>query len=340
MSGKTILITGGAGFIGANFINQFFESYPHYKIVNLDKLTYAADLKNIIDPGVSQYEFVEGDINDSSLLQKLFEQHNFSGVINFAAESHVDNSIKGPEEFVKTNLNGTFNLLHRSYLQWMDGPHQVKAGYEHCRFHQISTDEVYGSLGATGLFSEKTAYAPNSPYSATKAGADFLVRSYFHTFGLNVVTTNCSNNYGPFQNREKLIPVIIEKALSNKAIPIYGDGKNIRDWLFVRDHCSAICSVFFKGSPGETYNIGGDEEKTNLDLCHTICNLLDEVKPRTDGENYAELIEFVSDRPGHDRRYAIDHSKLTSELGWQPNYTFEQGIRETVLWYVDRLSAG
>lgn len=336
MPANSILVTGGAGFIGANFINYFSKTYPDYRIVNLDKLTYAANLENLNAFDEKQYEFVKGDITDSDLIEKLFEQHKFSGVIHFAAESHVDNSIEGPEEFVNTNINGTFQLLHASYRHWMNSPHNFRPEFSKSRFHHISTDEVYGSLGAEGKFTETTPYAPNSPYSASKASADFLVRSYFHTFGLNVVTTNCSNNYGPFQNDEKLIPVIIAKALNEQPIPIYGDGQNVRDWLFVEDHCTAIAKVFFDGRSGESYNIGGDEERKNLELCQTICGLLDELRPRTNGTKYSELITFVKDRPGHDRRYAIDNSKITRELKWEPAHSFEQGLKATVNWYLDK----
>ncbi len=334
MTQQNLLVTGGAGFIGANYINLFCKKNPSYKVINLDKLTYAADLKNINEMGPDQYHFIHGDVCDAVVVKKIFQDFNITGVVHFAAESHVDNSILDPEAFVKTNVNGTFNLLHYAYKTWMNAPYSVKLGCEEFRFHHISTDEVYGSLGQEGKFKETTPYAPNSPYSASKAAADFLVRSYFRTFGLNTVTTNCSNNYGPFQNKEKFIPVIIRKALNEDYIPIYGDGENIRDWLFVADHCEAIINVFFKGKAGETYNIGGNEERTNIDLCHTICRILDRRVPRSNGKSYSELIKFVEDRPGHDQRYAVDCSKLEAEIGWRPQWRFEDGIEATVNWYM------
>lgn len=331
---KNILITGGAGFIGANFINNFLDNNKDCKVFNLDKLSYASDLSNIKNFDKARYEFIEGDICDQSLLTKLFNETIFSGVIHFAAESHVDNSIENPHVFVNTNVIGTLNLLASAYNQWMDSPHKAKAGFENNRFHHISTDEVYGSLGPEGFFTETTPYQPNSPYSASKAGSDFLVRSYFHTYGLNVVTTNCSNNYGPFQHDEKLIPTIIRNAIAGNDIPIYGDGKNVRDWLFVVDHCEAIEQVYKTGLSGETYNIGGNTEKTNLEIVNTICNILDQKLPKS--ESYSKQISFVKDRPGHDKRYAIDCSKIKNELSWEPGKSFEDGILETIDWYIEK----
>ena len=331
---KTILVTGGAGFIGSNFVPYFCKKYPDYQIINLDKLTYAGTLDNLQEcHDMSNYTFVQGDICDVSMLEKLFAQYDIRGVIHFAAESHVDNSITGPRPFIETNILGTFNLLETARKYWMIAPNQYKEGYENCRFHHISTDEVYGTLGDTGLFEETTAYAPNSPYSASKASSDFLVRSYFHTFGMNVTTSNCSNNYGPKQHPEKLIPKIISNCLAEKAIPIYGDGKNIRDWLYVLDHCKAIDLIYHKGKAGETYNVGGRNERNNLEIVHKICAILDKKRPRKSGK-YADLITFVKDRAGHDKRYAIDATKLETELGWKAEETFETGIVKTVEWYL------
>ena len=282
---------------------------------------------------MDNYTFVQGDICDVAFLEKLFAQYDVRGVIHFAAESHVDNSITGPRPFIETNILGTFNLLETARKHWMLAPNQYKEGYETCRFHHISTDEVYGTLGETGLFEETTAYAPNSPYSASKASSDFLVRAYFHTFGMNVTTSNCSNNYGPKQHPEKLIPKIISNCLAEKSIPIYGDGKNIRDWLYVLDHCKAIDLIFHTGKAGETYNVGGRNERNNLEIVHTICAILDEKHPRKSGK-YADLITFVKDRAGHDKRYAIDATKLETELGWKAEETFETGIVKTVEWYL------
>lgn len=331
---KSILVTGGAGFIGSNFVPYFCKKYPDYHIINLDKLTYAGNLDNLQEcHDMSNYTFVQGDICDVSMLEKLFAQYDIRGVIHFAAESHVDNSITGPRPFIETNILGTFNLLETARKYWMTAPNQYKEGYENCRFHHISTDEVYGTLGDTGLFEETTAYAPNSPYSASKASSDFLVRAYFHTFGMNVTTSNCSNNYGPKQHPEKLIPKIISNCLAEKPIPIYGDGKNIRDWLYVLDHCKAIDLIYHTGKAGETYNVGGRNERNNLEIVHTICAILDEKRPRKSGK-YADLITFVKDRAGHDKRYAIDATKLETELGWKAEETFETGIVKTVEWYL------
>lgn len=334
---RTILITGGAGFIGSNFIPYFLEKYSDYHILNLDKLTYAGDLENLQEVEKNaNYTFVEGDICDRELVEKLFEKFDVRGVIHFAAESHVDNSIEGPQVFIQTNINGTFTLLDVAKNYWMTKPFVCKESYENCRFHHISTDEVYGSLGAEGLFTEKTPYAPNSPYSAAKASSDFLVRAYFHTYGMNITTSNCSNNYGPKQHKEKLIPVIIRKALSKENIPIYGDGKNVRDWLYVLDHCRGIDLVFHKGKIGETYNIGGNNERDNIFIVNHICQLLDKKQARKDGKSYTQQITFVKDRAGHDRRYAIDASKIEKELGWKAQESFETAIDKTVSWYLDK----
>ncbi len=335
MSKKTLLITGGAGFIGSNFILYFLEKYPDYFIINLDKLTYAGDLNNLANVSSNpNYKFIHGNITNPDLVSYLFKQYKISDVIHFAAESHVDNSIAGPEVFFETNVMGTYNLINTAKNFWMDSVNNYKPEYKNSRFHHISTDEVYGTLGETGCFTETTPYAPNSPYSASKASSDFVVRSYFHTYGLNIVTTNCSNNYGPRQHSEKLIPVIINKAINNQPIPIYGNGKNIRDWLFVEDHCSAIDTVFHHGLTGETYNIGGNCEKTNLEVVETICTILDNKVPNSNKIKYSDLITFVSDRPGHDQRYAIDATKIQTELGWSPQTNFTDGIIKTISWYI------
>lgn len=332
---ETILITGGAGFIGSNFVPYFCTKYPQYNIINLDKLTYAGNLDNLKEcEAMPNYKFVQGDICDRALIEKLFTENDIRGVIHFAAESHVDNSIKNPGAFIKTNIEGTFTLVDVAFRHWMEGPNKVKAGYENCRFHHISTDEVYGALGADGFFTEKTPYAPNSPYSASKASSDFIVRAYHHTFGMNVTTSNCSNNYGPKQHHEKLIPHIIEKALAEEPLPIYGQGLNVRDWLYVLDHCKAIDLIFHKGKAGETYNIGGHNERNNITIVKTICEILDREHPRADGKKYADLITYVQDRAGHDFRYAIDATKLATELGWKADETFDTGIVKTVKWYL------
>lgn len=336
---QTLLVTGGAGFIGSNFIPYFLDKYEHYHIINLDKLTAAADLNRLKSvENHPRYRFVKGDIGNRELVEFLFCEFDVRGVIHFAAESHVDNSIVNPEVFVQTNVNGTFTLLDSARQYWMSGPHRYAEAFKGCRFLHVSTDEVYGTLGETGLFTEQSPYAPNSPYSASKASSDMLVRSFHHTFGLNVVTTNCSNNYGPKQHSEKLIPTIIRKALSLEPIPIYGDGKNIRDWLYVLDHCTGIDLVFHGGKTGEAYNIGGKNERENIVIARQICDILDElVPPSTKGagiKSYRELIRFVSDRPGHDRRYAIDATKIETELGWKAEENFESGLYKTVEWYV------
>ncbi len=333
---KTILVTGGAGFIGSNYINYLLQTDKPVQVINLDKLTYAGDKNNIENPDHPNYTFVKGDICDIELLKELFDKYQFQEVVHFAAESHVDNSILDPSAFIKTNIDGTFNLLQTAYKLWMEEPFRFSKNFENARFLHVSTDEVYGTLGKNGLFTEKTPYAPNSPYSASKAASDMLVRSYFHTYGLPVVTTNCSNNYGPHQHDEKLIPVIIRKALNEEEIPIYGDGKNIRDWLYVTDHCKGIYMVLEKGKLGETYNIGGKNERENLYIATTICEILDEINPRKNNQSHKDLISFVKDRPGHDFRYAIDASKLEDELGWKADETFETGIRKTVAWYLNK----
>ncbi|MBO5285204.1 MAG: dTDP-glucose 4,6-dehydratase, partial [Alphaproteobacteria bacterium] len=334
---QTILITGGAGFIGSNFIPYFMTAHPDYKIVNLDKLTYAGNLENLKEvENNPNYTFVKGDICDEKLVNDLFDKYDFTGVIHFAAESHVDNSITGPRPFINTNLLGTFNLLEAARTHWFDAPNTPKKGKENNRFHHISTDEVFGQLGAEGYFTETTPYAPSSPYSASKAGSDFLVRAYHHAFGLNTTTSNCSNNYGPKQHSEKLIPTIIRNCLALSPIPIYGNGQNIRDWLYVTDHAKAIDIIYHNGTSGETYNVGGHNERTNIQITRTICQILDEMRPRQDGKKYAELITFVKDRAGHDLRYAIDPTKITQKLGYKPDETFDTGIIKTVKWYVDK----
>jgi len=334
---KTILVTGGAGFIGSNFVPYFATKYPEYKVINLDKLTYAGNLDNLKEcENMSNYHFIQGDICDEALIEKLFAENDIRGVIHFAAESHVDNSIKGPRAFINTNIVGTFNLLEAARKHWMIAPNQYKPDYEGCRFHHISTDEVYGTLGDNGMFEETTPYAPNSPYSASKASSDFLVRAYHHTFGMNVTTSNCSNNYGPKQHNEKLIPHIISKALAKQPLPVYGKGLNIRDWLYVLDHCKAIDLIYHKGKAGETYNVGGRNERNNITIVNTICSILDEKRPRDDGKKYAELITYVQDRAGHDFRYAIDATKLENELGWKAEETFDTGIIKTVEWYLNK----
>jgi dTDP-glucose 4,6-dehydratase len=332
----TILVTGGAGFIGSNFIPYFIENNPNYHIINLDLLTYAGDLINVSEvENNPRYTFVQGDICDRNFIEELFQKYQFHDVIHFAAESHVDNSISGPEAFIKTNVLGTFNLLDTARKLWMSAPNQYNPDFINARFHHVSTDEVYGTLGETGLFEETTPYAPNSPYSASKAGSDMIVRSYFHTYGMNVVTTNCSNNYGPKQHDEKLIPTIIRKALKGENIPIYGDGKNVRDWLYVLDHCKGIELAFKTGKSGETYNIGGRNERNNLYIVDVVCSILNELQPKSEGK-YQDQITFVTDRPGHDLRYAIDATKIENELGWQADENFETGIKKTIVWYLKK----
>jgi dTDP-glucose 4,6-dehydratase len=328
----TILVTGGAGFIGANFVLDWVAQSDE-TVINLDKLTYAGNLENLASlDGDERHVFVRGDIADGELLHALLNKHRPRAVVNFAAESHVDRSIHGPEDFIQTNIVGTFRLLEavRAYWNALEGSEKEKF-----RFLHVSTDEVYGSLASDApAFTEEHQYEPNSPYSASKAASDHLVRAYHHTYGLPVLTTNCSNNYGPYHFPEKLIPLMIVNALAGKALPVYGDGQQIRDWLYVKDHCSAIRRVLEAGRLGEVYNVGGWNEKPNLEIVNRICALLDELRPRAGGKGYGEQITYVTDRPGHDRRYAIDARKLERELGWKPAETFETGIRKTVEWYL------
>ncbi|MET0194563.1 MAG: dTDP-glucose 4,6-dehydratase [Hyphomicrobiaceae bacterium] len=327
-----ILVTGGAGFIGANFVLDWLARNDE-PVVNLDKLTYAGNLQTLASlDGNASHIFVQGDIGDNALLDRLLAEHRPRAVVNFAAESHVDRSIHGPEDFVQTNVLGTFRLLEAVRGHWNTLPTEEKAAF---RFLHVSTDEVYGSLSATDpAFTEENTYEPNSPYSASKAASDHLVRAWHHTYGLPVLTTNCSNNYGPFHFPEKLIPLMIVNALAGKPLPVYGDGMQVRDWLYVKDHCSAIRRVLEGGRLGETYNVGGWNEKPNIEIVNIVCALLDELRPRADGKPYRDQITYVTDRPGHDRRYAIDARKLERELGWKPAETFESGIRKTVEWYL------
>ncbi len=329
---KRLIVTGGAGFIGGNFIRLVLEQ-KGYEITNLDLLTYAGNPETLADVEDNpQYSFKRGDISNHTLVSELLELHQPDAIINFAAESHVDRSIDGPSTFIKTNIGGTFNLLDCARDYWSNLEQERAAGF---RFLHISTDEVYGSLGAEGKFREDTPYAPNSPYSASKAASDHLARAWFHTYGLPVLTTNCSNNYGPYQFPEKLIPLVILNAIAGKPLPIYGKGENIRDWIYVRDHCNAILRVLEAGTPGEVYNIGGDSERTNLEVVDTICVILDEMLPDSPHRPHHHLKEFVTDRPGHDLRYAIDAGKINQELGWSPAESFESGLRRTISWYLD-----
>ncbi|MGE5865696.1 MAG: dTDP-glucose 4,6-dehydratase [Rhizobacter sp.] len=326
-----ILVTGGAGFIGANFVLDWLARCDE-PVLNLDALTYAGNLESLASlQGDPRHVFVHGDITDRALLNRLLAEHQPRAIVHFAAESHVDRSIHGPGDFIRTNVNGTFTLLEAARAHWMSLEGEARAAF---RFHHVSTDEVYGSLSADApAFTESHPYEPNSPYSASKAASDHLVRAWFHTYGLPVVTTNCSNNYGPYHFPEKLIPLMIVNALAGKPLPVYGDGQQVRDWLYVKDHCAAIREVLARGRLGETYNVGGWNEKPNLEIVHTVCALLDELRPSAEG-SYQRLITFVTDRPGHDRRYAIDARKLERELGWKPAETFETGIRKTVEWYL------
>jgi dTDP-glucose 4,6-dehydratase len=330
---KTIVVTGGAGFIGSNFILNWLQAIGS-TVVNLDLLTYAGNPANLASlASDSRYLFVRGDICDPEVVSSIFEKHQPRAIVHFAAESHVDRSIVSPEAFIRTNVQGTFVLLEQAKKYWSE---LNEAGRTAFRFLHVSTDEVYGSLGKNDpAFCETTAYSPNSPYAASKAASDHLVRAYCHTFGLPVLTTNCSNNYGPFQFPEKLIPLVTLNALEGKQLPVYGDGKNVRDWLFVEDHCSAIRAVLQNGRIGETYNIGGNSERANIEVVTTICDLVDEMRPGTAGASRRKLITFVEDRPGHDRRYAIDAEKISRELGWKPAEQFESGLRKTVRWYLD-----
>jgi len=329
---KRILVTGGAGFIGSNFVLQEVRDET-VSIVNLDKLTYAGNLRNLESVAENQrYEFIHGDIADRELIRRLFAEQRPSAIVHFAAESHVDRSIRGPDEFIRTNINGTFALLEEARAYWAGLGEPERGQF---RFLHVSTDEVYGSLGPDDApFCETTAYAPNSPYAASKAASDHLVRAYHHTYGLPTLTTNCSNNYGRFQFPEKLIPLMILNARDGKPLPVYGDGKNVRDWLYVEDHCEAIATVLTRGKPGETYNIGGWNEKPNIEIVQMICDLVDKMSPRG-GQSRRELITFVKDRPGHDRRYAMDARKIERELGWKPKETFESGLAKTVRWYLE-----
>ena len=327
----TWLVTGGAGFIGGNFVLEAVGK--GIRVINLDALTYAGNLDTLASlDGNPDHVFVHGDIGDRALASRLLAEYQPDAVVNFAAESHVDRSIDGPGAFIQTNVVGTLGLLEAVRDYWRGLQNEQRDAF---RFLHVSTDEVYGSLGETGKFTETTPFAPNSPYSASKAASDHLVRAFHHTYGLPVLTTNCSNNYGPYHFPEKLIPLIIARALAGEPLPVYGDGRNVRDWLYVSDHCAAIRTVLEKGRPGETYNVGGDAERQNIEVVETICKLLDERRPREDGQPRASQITYVADRPGHDRRYAIDASKLQSELGWRPQYTFEKGIAQTVDWYLD-----
>jgi dTDP-glucose 4,6-dehydratase len=328
---RKVLVTGGCGFIGANFILMASRLLPGARIVCLDKLTYAGNLENLTAvEGADNFRFVRGDICDATLVEQLFAEEGIDTVVHFAAESHVDRSIDGPAEFVQTNIMGTFALLEAARKHWL-GDEKV----EGARFLHVSTDEVYGSLGETGLFTETTPYDPRSPYSASKASSDHLVNAYCHTYGLPVVITNCSNNYGPYQFPEKLIPLVTLNALEGKELPVYGDGKNVRDWLYVTDHCEGIVACLTKGRIGECYNIGGNNERTNIDIVQTICDLVDELAgPLASGEPRRSLIRFVADRPGHDKRYAIDASKMRDELGWEPQVKYAEGIRDTISWYL------
>jgi len=329
---STILVTGGAGFIGSNFVRQWIAE-ERTQLVNLDRLTYAGNLDSLADVlDDPLHVFVEGDIGDGLLLQRLLAEYRPWAVVNFAAESHVDRSIDGPAAFVETNVVGTCRLLEACRDYWGNLPRPEKSRF---RFLHVSTDEVYGSLGPTGKFSEETAYAPNSPYSASKAAADHFVRAYHHTYGLPVLVTNCSNNYGPYQFPEKLIPLMILNAVEGKRLPVYGDGQQIRDWLYVEDHCRAIREVLAQGAPGEAYNIGGNCERANLQVVETICRIVDRLQPRLPHAPCSSLIDFVTDRPGHDRRYAIDSGKIQDHLGWQPQEDFESGLQQTVQWYLD-----
>jgi len=336
---RTIMVTGGAGFIGSHVIRYFIKKYPDYKIVNIDKLTYAGNLENLTDVEMEpNYEFVKADIVDGDLMQQLFEKYKFDGIIHLAAESHVDRSISNPMEFIYTNIVGTANLLNAAKFHWKDNT-------EGKLFYHVSTDEVYGSLGETGFFYETTSYDPRSPYSASKASSDHLVRAYYHTFGLPVKISNCSNNYGSYQFPEKLIPLFINNIQNNKPLPVYGKGENIRDWLWVNDHASAIDVIFHKGKMGETYNIGGHNEWTNIDLIKLLCKIMDQKLGREEGTS-VKLISYVKDRAGHDLRYAIDSTKLQNDLGWTPSLQFEEGLTKTVDWYLkntawlDRITSG
>jgi dTDP-glucose 4,6-dehydratase len=337
---KNILITGGSGFIGSHFIEYCLEQHPDYRLINLDKLTYAGSLDNLAAvEGHSNYHFIEGDITNQELIRHIFKQFDITDVIHFAAETHVDRSIQDANSFIKTNVEGTFVLLEAAHCYWLQrSSSKVYSEYQQSRFLQVSTDEVYGSLRTTGFFTEETAYAPNNPYSATKAAGDFLGRSYYHTFGLPVITTHGSNTYGPRQHSEKLIPHIIYKALELQPIPIHGRGTAIRDWLYVADHCRGIDAAFHKGQPGQHYNLGGGHEMTNLSMAQQVCQLLDEYRPSPDQKSYQLLLTFVTDRPGNDQRYALDISKAKADLNWQPTTDLDGGLRKTVAWYIEKIA--
>lgn len=331
--GRIFIVTGGSGFIGSNFIHLILSNGYADKIIDLDKLTYAGNPQNLLKyDNDKRYAFVQGDICDQELVQELFLLHKPDVIINFAAESHVDRSIDGPSDFIRTNISGTYTLLQKSLRYYQS---LTKEDQKSFRFHHISTDEVFGSLDNDGIFTEETPYDPSSPYSASKASSDHLVRAWHRTYGLPIIISNCSNNYGPYQFPEKLIPLMILNCLQEKPLPVYGTGENIRDWLFVDDHCDAIHTIIEKGEIGETYNVGGNNEIKNIDIVKTICNLLDNIRPSENLKSYQELITFVKDRPGHDLRYAIDSSKLQNKLGWSPKETFETGIRKTIDWYLD-----
>lgn len=345
---KNIMVTGGAGFIGANFIRYVLKKTGFKgRIINYDKLTYAGNLANLAgisrDFGGKRYFFVKGDVCDAQKVPAILKKFDVDAIAHFAAESHVDRSILGPEEFIDTNINGTFALLKTAMNYWRVGGLEGSRFRKDVRFHHVSTDEVYGSLGRTGYFHETTPYDPRSPYSASKASSDHLVRAYHHTYGLPVTISNCSNNYGPYQFPEKLIPLMILNALEGKNLPVYGDGKNVRDWLYVEDHCSAVWTILKKGTPGRTYNVGGECEKTNIEIVRTLCGIMEELcpakgNPAMKGRKYRDLITFVKDRPGHDRRYAIDCSRLKKELGWKQKYDFEKGVIRTINWYMENKS--
>ena len=334
--GRIFIVTGGSGFIGSNFIHFILSNDYADKIIDLDKLTYAGNPQNLLEyDNDKRYAFVQGDICDQELVQELFLLHKPDVIINFAAESHVDRSIDGPSDFIRTNISGTYTLLQKSLRYYQS---LTKEDQKSFRFHHISTDEVFGSLDNDGIFTEETPYDPSSPYSASKASSDHLVRAWHRTYGLPIIISNCSNNYGPYQFPEKLIPLMILNCLQEKPLPVYGTGENIRDWLFVDDHCDAIHTIIEKGEIGETYNVGGNNEIKNIDIVKTICNLLDNIRPSENLKSYQELITFVKDRPGHDLRYAIDSSKLQNKLGWSPKETFETGIRKTIEWYLENIT--
>ncbi len=336
---QNLLITGGAGFIGSNFIPYYLAHNPEVHIINIDALTYAGSLDHLTEvEHHERYTFIKGDISDRGLIENLFEQYDIRGVIHFAGESHVDQSITNPEIFIRTNIIGTFNVIDVARHHWIAAPGRYKEAYKACRFHHISTDEVYGSLGQEGQFTETTAYAPNNPYSASKASSDFIVRSYHNTYGIDVVTTHGSNNYGPKQHEEKFIPLVIHKALAEAPITLHGDGTHVRDWLYVLDHCKGIALAYEKGTSGEIYNIGGRNERTILHMAQMVCDRLDIVHPRADKRSYRELITFIEDRPGNDLRYAVDATKIRTELGWHPTEDLEVGIQKTINWYLKKLN--